>query len=70
MMVVKLEDETQPPSGEVAIRDPFSRTSLPSTTHVIRATGLLLAVEHSSDTVSFTLASLGPVIVTVLGATV
>lgn len=69
-VVVKLEDETHPPSGDVAMRDPFSRTSRPSSTHVIRAAGLLLVVEHSSDTVSFTLASLGPVTVTVFGPTV
>lgn len=70
MVYVKLDDETHPPSGEVAMRDPFSRTSRPSNTHVIRATGLLLVVEHSNDTVSFTLASLGPVTVTVFGPTV
>lgn len=69
MTVVRLDDDTQPPSGDVAILDPFSRTSRPSSVHVIRATGLLLEVEHSSDTVSFTLASLGPVIVTVFGPT-
>jgi hypothetical protein len=69
MVYVKLDDETHPPSGEVAMRDPFSRTSRPSNTHVIRATGLLLVVEHSNDTVSFTLASLGPVTVTVFGPT-
>ncbi len=69
MTVVKLLYEIHPPSGDVVMREPFSRTSRPSSIQAIRDSGLLLDVVHSSETVSFTLASLGPVIVTVLGAT-
>ena len=52
------------------MRDPFSLMCRPSSTQEIRASGLLFDVVHSSDMVSFTLASLGPTIFTFFGATV
>lgn len=69
MTVVRLLYDTHPPSGDVVMREPFSRTSRPSNIQAMRDSGLLLDVLHSSETVSFTLASLGPVMVTVLGGT-
>ena len=47
----------------------FSLTDLPSTTHVTEAGGLELEVVHSNLRLSPTFASLGPLIVTLSGAT-
>ena len=69
MAKVMLELVIQPPSDAISVFDVVFRMLCLSTVHFISALGFEFSVVHVINTFSFAFASVGPVILTPLGAT-